>query len=247
MNRACPTPPRRRALAGLALLALAAMVALAGGCSSLLPQALPLPASFTLDGPASAATTAATTGADTAPATSTRPAGAAADPAARRPALAVSPPHAAAGFDSQHMVYLRTPHQLEYFARHQWVDTPARMLTPLIVSALERSAGFGAVVRSPGAADAELRLDTDIVRLQQQFDSGPSRVRFTLRAQLMDSRTRQVLAWREFDASVAAPSDDPAGGVLAANAAVQAVLTQLAQFCAESAAARPAAAPSNSR
>jgi cholesterol transport system auxiliary component len=207
---------RRRTLAGLALAGLTL-----AGCSSLLPEAKPLPAFFTLDVPS-------------AQPAATRPA-----PAPGAPTLVVSPPRAAAGLDSQNMLYTRQPHQLETFARHQWVDTPARMLAPLIVAALERSAAFGAVVRGPGAADAALRLDTEVLRLQQQFDTRPSQLRFTLRAQLVDTASRQVLAWRSLDASVPTASDDPRAGAAAANAAVQEVLAQLAQFCAETAAAKP--------
>lgn len=46
------------------------------------------------------------------------------------PTLIVSPPHAAAGFDSQRIMYLRQADQLEYFAHNEWIDTPARMLAP---------------------------------------------------------------------------------------------------------------------
>jgi cholesterol transport system auxiliary component len=159
----------------------------------------------------------------------------ASSPALPRPTLIVNRPHAAAGFDSERIIYLRAPHQLEYFAHSQWIDTPARMLAPLIVGTLARSASFGAVVPAPSIAAGDLRLDTDIIRLQQDFSSQPSRVRFTLRVYLVDNSTRQMLAWREFDASVAAESEDSHGGVVAANRAVQTVLEQLAGFCTETA------------
>jgi len=80
-----------------------------------------------------------------------------------------------------------------------------------------------------------LRLDTEIIRLQHEFQTQPSRVRFTLRAYLVDDKTRRVLAWREFDAAVPAASEDPYGGVVAANRAVQTVLENLSAFCAEAA------------
>ena len=70
------------------------------------------------------------------------------------------------------------------------------------------------------------------MRLQQEFTSQPSHVRFTLRAYLVDSVTRRVIASREFDAAIATTSDDPYGGVVAANRAVHAVLDQLENFCA---------------
>lgn len=151
------------------------------------------------------------------------------------PTLIVNPPHAAAGFDSHRIIYVREPHQLEYFARSEWVDTPARMIAPSIVAALENTGAFRAVVLTPSAAAGDLRLDVEILRLLHEFGSTPSRVRFTLRAYLVDNETRQVLAWREFDETVAAEKDDPYGGVMAANRAVQNVMERLASFCATAA------------
>jgi cholesterol transport system auxiliary component len=151
------------------------------------------------------------------------------------PTLIVSPPHAAAGFDSQRIMYVRHADQLEYFAHNEWIDTPARMLAPLIVTAVESSEAFRAVVQTPSPAAGDMRLDTEILRLQQEFLDTPSRVRFTLRAYLVESVTRRVIASREFDAVVPAPSEDPHGGVVAANRAVQTVLEELSSFCAEAA------------
>jgi cholesterol transport system auxiliary component len=147
--------------------------------------------------------------------------------------LTINPPLAAAGFDSPRIIYVREAHKLEYFAHSEWVDPPARMLAPLLVAALERSGAFRAVVLTPSAAAGDLRLDTEIIRLQQEFGPRPSRVRFTLRAYLVDDKTRRPLGWWEFDATVPAASDDPYGGVVAANHAVQAVLEELSEYCAE--------------
>jgi cholesterol transport system auxiliary component len=80
-----------------------------------------------------------------------------------------------------------------------------------------------------------MRLDTEIMRLQHEFLAAPSRVRFALRAYLVDTATRRVLASREFEALAAAPGEDPHGGVVAATQAVRKVLGELAAFCAEAA------------
>jgi cholesterol transport system auxiliary component len=66
-------------------------------------------------------------------------------------------------------------------------------------------------------------------------------VQLSLRAVLLDGSTRQVLAWREFDARVAATSDDPVAGVQAAQQAAQRVLKELTAFCTSE---RQRAAPS---
>lgn len=151
--------------------------------------------------------------------------------------LLINPPHAAAGFDSSRIIYLREPHKLDYFAQSQWVDPPARMLGPLLAAAIEQTGAFRAVVLMPGAAAGEVRLDTDIVRLQHEFQTHPSQVRLTLRATLVEDRTRRVLAWQEFEAVAPATSEDAYGGVLAANRAVQTVVGQLAVFVAAKAGA----------
>jgi len=205
--------------------ATALLCALTGGCSTLRPNAPLPPLSYSLDS------------VQTAPPATTR--SAAISPKAA-PTLIVSSPHAASGFDSQRIIYVREAHRLEYYARSEWVDTPARMLAPLIVAALENSRSFRAVVLTPSAATGDLRLDTEIIRLQHELGSQPSRERLTLRAYLVDNTTRRVLASREFDESVAVASEDPYGAVMAANRVVQTVLEQLAGFCSEASVPRQA-------
>jgi cholesterol transport system auxiliary component len=149
--------------------------------------------------------------------------------------LIVATPHAAAGFDSRRMMYLRRGDELEYFAHNEWIDTPARMLAPLIVAAVEARGAYRAVVLTPSPATGQVRLETEILRLQQEFLGAPSRVRFTLRAQLVESGTRRVVASREFEAVAAAPSENQRGGVTAAHEAVRKVLGEVADFCVQNA------------
>ncbi|MCV2360570.1 ABC-type transport auxiliary lipoprotein family protein [Paucibacter sp. TC2R-5] len=141
--------------------------------------------------------------------------------------LRINPPQAAAGFDSRRIIYLREPYRLDYFAKHEWADTPARMLAPLLLAAFEAGGGFRAVFAAPSAAAADFSLDTELIRLQQDFSHIPSQLRLTLRASLLDNATRRVLASREFDVREAAPSEDAAGGVIAANQALQKLLADL--------------------
>jgi cholesterol transport system auxiliary component len=193
---------------GLALIAL-------GACSALKPTATPNPNFYTL----------------AAMPTDHRAGRPLATPTAA-PTLMISPPHASAGYDSPRLIYVRAAQQLEYFAHSEWIDPPARLLAPLLVSAIEQTGAFGAVVLMPSTAAGDLRLDTEIIRLQQDFRTSPSQIHFTLRAYLIDENTRRVIAWREFNVALAARSDDPAGGVAAANRAVHSVLAELGSFCA---------------
>jgi cholesterol transport system auxiliary component len=194
---------------------------LLAGCGSLLPTPAPPPARYTLDDAVAAPAAAAPVSA---------------------PSLRINLPQAAAGHDSAQMVYLRRPFQLEAYAQSVWVDTPARMLAPLLSAALARSGAFAAVVAAPGTAGGDVQLDTTILRLQQDFTTGvPSQVRFSLRATLVDSATRRVIGTRDFDAVLPATGEDALGGVLAARRAVQQVLAEVAAFCAQAVRTRPAA------
>lgn len=194
---------------------LAALLA-ASGCSLVKPPPAPNTSFYALD-----------RGTPTTPVASPAPPSPHADTGLT---LILSPPRAAAGFDSPRIIYVRQAHKLEYFSQSEWVDPPARMLGPLMVSALEQSGAFRAVVVTPASASGDLRLDTEITRLQQDFSTHPSRVHFVLRAYLVDDKTREVVGWREFDASLEAPSEDAQGGVEAANRVVQKVLKELSLF-----------------
>jgi cholesterol transport system auxiliary component len=151
------------------------------------------------------------------------------------PTLIVTPPRAAAGFGSQRIIYIRQAHQLEYFAFSEWIDTPARMLSPLILAAARNTGAFSAVVHAPTSASADLRLDTEVLQLQQEFFGEPSQVRFALRTDLVEEGSRRIIASREFVAVAPASPATPYGGVVAANQAVHSVLESLAAFCMEAA------------
>lgn len=193
-----------------------AIASLLCGCSLLAPSSSPPPNLYTFD--------SASVPAQTSPAASVK---------FGAPTIIVNIPHAAAGFTTHQMIYVQQTHKLEHFRLSEWVIAPAAMLSPLITRALERSGQFGAVLQSPTSAVSQMRLEVEIVRLQQEFFSVPSRVHFTLRAHLLDTATHQVIAWREFDNLTTSVSDDPYGGVIAANIAVRTVITELADFCTE--------------
>ena len=204
-------PPRRQWLASLIVLLLLS------ACSALSPSATPQPAYYTLD---------------------SVPLTRAAGQSGSGPTLVIGMPVAAAGYDSQRILYVREPHRLEYFAHSEWVDPPARMIAAALVLGLQNHAQFGAVAAASGSAAGELRLDTELVRLHHDFQTRPSHLVLVLRATLVQDKTRRVVAVRQFETRVASASEDPPGGVHAANLALQQVLGDLSTFLAE-AASRP--------
>lgn len=213
-----PAWPAWRAAFTLAVAVIVVLAAGGGlsGCTSLLPKPVAAPTLYALDATPAPASTSSSVALARSSAIAT---------------LVVNTPRAAAGFDSQHIMYVREPYKLEYFAHSEWVDTPARMLTPMLVATVAKSGAFKAVVPASIAATGELTLDTEIVRLQQDFSVQPSRVVFSVRAYLLDAQTRKTIAWRELETVVVATEDNPLGGVVAANRAVQMALQQVTDFC----------------
>ena len=186
-----------------------ALLSLLGGCTSLLPPQAPEPKLFVL----------------------------AAGPFARIApekqdvVLEVSAPRALPGFDTPRMAYVQKPYELDYFADNRWIDAPGHMLGPLLAQALEQSGAFRAVVQAPTVVPADIRVDTELIRLQQNFTTRPSQLELTLRVQLVAVHARRVLATQSFEEIVAADSENATGGVAAANVALEQILRRIVDFC----------------
>jgi cholesterol transport system auxiliary component len=145
--------------------------------------------------------------------------------------LMIATPRAHGAYDTARIAYMRQEYGLRYYTRSRWADTPARMLAPLLAEALNANGQFQALYASPGQVSADLRLDTELLRFHQDFTQQPSEMHITLRAQLVDLNSQQVVASQLFDIREPAASEDTYGGVLAANRAVARLLEELAAFC----------------
>jgi cholesterol transport system auxiliary component len=126
------------------------------------------------------------------------------------PVLLVSPPQAEPGFETQRMVYVKRPYELEYYAVNQWADTPVRMFAPLMVQALnQQNDAWRAVIPLPSSIRGDYRLDTHGFLLQQEFLQQPSRVRVMVRTQLVDLKGSTILSTRAFEVVENATSENP--------------------------------------
>ncbi len=156
-------------------------------------------------------------------------------PAARVGAVRISPPYAHGAYDTPRMAYVKKPHALAYYSRSVWADAPPRLLLPLLIAAVESSGRFTAVFSDAGGVVADYRLDTELLALQQDFTVQPSRIRITLRAQLLDTQRQQLIASRVFEETEPADSEDAYGGVQAINRALSRLLAAVSRFVVEAA------------
>ena len=154
-------------------------------------------------------------------------------PPARRSSnktLLVTVPKAAPGFDSNRIAYTKQPLKLDYYSNNVWSDTPAKMLLPILVRAFESTGAFKAVVSPPAPALTNLRVDVDVIRLQQEFNGSSSQVRFTARIKVVDMKSNHVLGTQVFESVEPAPTADAYGAAKAANVAVQKALGEMIRF-----------------
>ncbi len=147
------------------------------------------------------------------------------------PVILVTVPRAQGGYGGSRIAYMKEDYGLRYYTRSRWADTPARMLAPLLADAIQSTGQFQALYATSGSVSADMRLDTELIRFHQDFRSLPSEMHITLRAQLIDLASGELLATLLVDRSMAADTDDAFGGVVAANRLLGQLLDELAQFC----------------
>jgi cholesterol transport system auxiliary component len=143
--------------------------------------------------------------------------------------LRVGTPAAAPGFSTIRMVYTRQPPRLDYFARHEWVDAPARMLATMMEARLDASGLFSAVLSGSSDVRTDLRLDAELKSLQQDFSGEASTLSLQVKVDLVELSGRSLLASKTFSYTETAGTD-PASGVAAAERAVQKFLADLTAF-----------------
>jgi cholesterol transport system auxiliary component len=128
------------------------------------------------------------------------------------------------------MAYTTEAHQIAFFNRHEWTDTPSRMLLPLLVRALQDTRCFSAVATPPYTEHYTHALRTDLVELLQDFTSQPPTLRLVLRVQLSDDVVGRVVASREIVLSEPLLQGTPEAGVVAANRAAARALQEVVTF-----------------
>jgi len=148
--------------------------------------------------------------------------------------LRVAVPAAVPGFATARMAYTTEPPRLDYFAYHEWVAPPARMIAPMMEAWLDDSKLFEAVVFGSADIRTDLRLDSEIVRLSQDFNGSASTLTLVIRVKLVDVSNRALLDAKTFSYAEPVTGANPEAGAKAANRAASQFLGDLVAFVAES-------------
>lgn len=144
--------------------------------------------------------------------------------------ILISPPDALAGYQTEQMRYVDKPFELAYFAHSSWIAPPADMLYPLILQSVQQSGYFYAVSSGANAEQTDYRLDTQLIKLQQNFLTKPVKTELVAKVVLSNTHTNKVIASRMIHRSIECPKENPYGGVIAANQATQEFTAELSRF-----------------
>ena len=144
--------------------------------------------------------------------------------------ILVATPTAEPAYNNKQMIYTDTTYELKTFGRSQWIAPPAQLLQPLLVQSLANTHYFQAVVAAPFSGQSDYRLETRLVKLQQEFFKQPSELHLVIQARIVNNSTQRVIADKLFHTRIAAIDDSPRGGAIAANHATALLLKQLVEF-----------------
>jgi cholesterol transport system auxiliary component len=127
--------------------------------------------------------------------------------------LAVPPTSAASFYDTQDLVFSRSPGTRAYYQFNAWTERPARAIHDLLVARLERSGAFKAVVGGDRPVENALVLRTELEEIYHDAVKPPGQARIVLTAELIDPSRNVSLARRSFSQAAPAPTYDAEGAV----------------------------------
>jgi len=117
-------------------------------------------------------------------------------------AVVVAPTTASSFYDTQDIVYSRTPGTRAYYQFSHWTERPQRAVHAQLVARLGTAARPGALV-----------LTTHLEEIYHDAARQPGTAQMTMTAQLIDPASHAVLARRSFNGTAPAASYDAAGAV----------------------------------
>jgi cholesterol transport system auxiliary component len=144
--------------------------------------------------------------------------------------IVVFPPRAGPTYDTTQIAYISRPYEIAYFSEHEWAETPAQMLHPLLVRTLQDTHFFSAVLAPPYPGRYHYALRTEIRELVADFSSQPAAMQLSLRFDLSDAATSRVIASKDISIRKPMQMMTPYGGVIAANEGTAKALLELARF-----------------
>lgn len=146
--------------------------------------------------------------------------------------IMIAPMSASTPIDSLKMAYA-TSKTISYFAKNEWIASPADMLTNLISFYFRANYLYKSVVNAPFTGNTDLRLSSQLLSFQQEFNSTGSYFHLIVVVQLINSNSNTIVASKQWDIVEKCQRNNPEGGYQAARKAINRFLNELIKFCGE--------------
>ena len=134
-------------------------------------------------------------------------------------------------FDTTRIAFTARPYQISYYANSHWAESPANMLSPLLMQTLQKSHHFKTVIAPPFAGQYTYALRTEIKTLLIDYTRRMPVLQMTLQEQLISPVSGRLISARDFTTSVPLHHKSPYGAVVAANQAASRLLAEIAVWC----------------
>lgn len=142
------------------------------------------------------------------------------------PTLHVLDTTAGAFYDTDQLVFSRSPGTRGQYQFARWTERPGKRFAELLRARLDRLGSYR-ITSAGGYVRSDLMLDTRLVEFYHDATHEPGQVRLELRAELVDLKHRTLLGRHIFEQHVPLTTYDAAGAANAANLAVSRVLDDL--------------------
>ena len=144
--------------------------------------------------------------------------------------LLVLPTASNSFYDTNSMAFSRAPDTRGLYQFALWTERPARRLSSLLLARLDAEHAFASVAQAGGGVKGDWLLNTELLAFYHDAVTAPGSVRVALRADVVDVRSRSLIARKRFDVSVPAASYDAAGAAQAFNLATSTLLDQVSSW-----------------
>lgn len=142
----------------------------------------------------------------------------------RRETLLISPMGSASAFDTKRMAYQAQPNQINYFALHQWSETPLLQWTQLFIEYQIKSRHFKNTILAPAIGNSDYMLQFYLLEAIQDFTINPAQARFKILVTLTHVHTRRIISTQVFLGQAYLSQNNPQAGVKAMQEAVNDLL-----------------------
>jgi cholesterol transport system auxiliary component len=154
--------------------------------------------------------------------------------------LLVNPASASPFYDTQNLVFSRSPGQRAYYQFAGWTERPGRRLSELLMRRLDARGNFRAVAATTAGVKGDFVLNTRLEEFYHDTGANPGGVRIEVAAELIDNAGRTLVGRRRFAQSVPAAGENAQAAAAAFNRATAALLDEMSIWV-ESAATQAAA------